>query len=69
MYSTFYWKICGCVFDNIFVYGHNSYKHVEHLRRVIETLHQEKLYMNSKKCSWIVFKLIFLRYVESKDGV
>jgi hypothetical protein len=56
-------------FDDILIYNHNETKHYDHIRQVLQGLHDSKLYDNLDKCTFAKDKVIFLGYVVSKHGV
>nr|GEV36717.1 putative reverse transcriptase domain-containing protein [Tanacetum cinerariifolium] len=41
----------------------------QHLKEVLKTLRQEKLYVNLKKCSFATSMVLFLRFVISDEGI
>ncbi|KAI5680928.1 hypothetical protein M9H77_02155 [Catharanthus roseus] len=43
--------------------------HLDHLRSVLTVLHENKLYVNLKKCSFMTRKLLFLGFVVSANGI
>lgn len=56
-------------FDNNLVYSPDVSTHLKHLRKVMSTLHDHKLYANMHTCSFLVSKVIFLRYEVFVDGL
>jgi hypothetical protein len=56
-------------FDDILIYSHNEFDHSDHIRQVLQVLHDSKLYGNLEKCTFWKDKVIFLGYVVSKNGV
>lgn len=54
-------------FDDIFVFSHNRTNHVEHLRSVLKVMLKNKLYVNLKKCSFMINKLLFFNLVIEAD--
>lgn len=62
-------KFVVVYFDDILIFSRNSEDHIEHLRRVFEALRRESLYINLKKCSFMVDKVLFQGYVVSADGI
>ena len=42
---------------------------MEHLYEVFQTLQEQKLYANLKKCHFLTDSLVFLSYVVSGDGI
>jgi len=53
--------------DNILVYSRTKEEHVEHLRIVLQTLREHKLYAKLSKCEFWLSKVTFLGYVVSKE--
>src|SRR4051812_43651864 len=56
-------------FDDILIYSRSECEHVDHIRQVLQVLHDAKLYANLEKCTFAKDKVIFLGYVVSKHGV
>ena len=56
-------------FDDILVYNKSLDEHIEHLRCVLNVLRNEKLYVNFKKCTFCLEKVVFLGYVVSAKGI
>jgi hypothetical protein len=52
-------------FDNILIYSRNQSEHCDHIRPVLQVLHDNKLYANLEKCTFAKYKVIFLGYVVS----
>lgn len=44
-------------------------QHMERLQQVFQTLQEQKLYVNVKKCHFFTNSLVFLGYVVSKEGI
>ncbi|XP_021723916.1 uncharacterized protein LOC110691303 [Chenopodium quinoa] len=55
--------------DDILVYSKNKDEHVEHLRAVLQTLRENKLYAKFSKCEFRLEKVAFLGHLVFKDGV
>ena len=55
--------------DDILVYSKSEEEHEEHLRIVLETLQQHKLYAKFSKCEFWLDKVAFLGHIISSDGV
>ena len=45
------------------IYNKNMNEHLDHLRNVFSVLHNEKLYVKNKKCTFYMEKIVFLGYV------
>nr|GEX77372.1 hypothetical protein [Tanacetum cinerariifolium] len=56
-------------FDDILIYSPSFQEYKQHLEEVLETLRQEKLYVNFKKCSFVTSKVLFLGFVISDEGI
>jgi hypothetical protein len=56
-------------FDTILVYNKSLDEHIDHLHCVLDVLRKEKLYVNLKKCSFCLDKVVFLGYVVSAKGI
>jgi hypothetical protein len=48
--------------DIILIYNKNLNKHLDHLHNAFSMLHIEKLYVNIKKCTSYMDKIMFLGY-------
>nr|GFA57216.1 putative reverse transcriptase domain-containing protein [Tanacetum cinerariifolium] len=55
--------------DDILVYSKTKEEHEEHLRIVLGTLRQEKLYVKFLKCEFWLGQVAFLGYIVSADGI
>lgn len=67
MYRVFYPYLDQFVIvfiDDILVYSENKEKHVEHLRVVLQTLRDRKLYAKFGKCEFWLVQVVFLADVE-----
>ena len=56
-------------FDDILIYSRNESDHLEHLRKVLTVLQQNKSYVNLTKCKFMTSSLLFLGFVVSTDGI
>ncbi|XP_042483120.1 uncharacterized protein LOC122063484 [Macadamia integrifolia] len=56
-------------FDDILVYSKHPDDHIDHLKQVLRVLRMEKLYINLKKCSFMLPKVVFLGFIVSSKGV
>jgi hypothetical protein len=55
--------------DDILVYSRNEEEHEGHLRLVLQTLRDHKLYAKLSKCEFWLKQVAFLGYVVSKGGI
>ena len=55
--------------DDILVYSKTKEDHIEHLRTVLSTLANHKLYAKLKKCDFWMEKVQFLGHVISAEGI
>eukprot|EP01018_Ginkgo_biloba_P031861 Gb_04125 [translate_table: standard] len=55
--------------DDILVYSRSWTEHMQHLRQVMSTLRQEKLYVNLAKCSFGQIELKYLGFIVSSEGL
>ncbi|KAI4343331.1 hypothetical protein MLD38_027853 [Melastoma candidum] len=62
-------KFVVVYFDDILVYSRSNEEHINHLQAVFNTLREEKLYGNLKKCEFFQPSVIFLGFVVSAEGI
>ena len=55
--------------DDILIYSQSTDEHAEHLRTVLQTLREKKLYAKLTKCEFWIDQVIFLGHVISKQGI
>ena len=55
--------------NDIFVYSRNPGEHPSHSREVIETLRANKLFINLKKCNFMMDQLLSLRFIVNLDEI
>uniref|UniRef100_A0A2N9III7 Reverse transcriptase n=1 Tax=Fagus sylvatica TaxID=28930 RepID=A0A2N9III7_FAGSY len=55
--------------DDILIYSKSLEEHEQHLRVVLQTLRDHKLYAKLKKCEFWLESVAFLGHVISKDGI
>jgi len=56
-------------FDDILIYKRSESGHLEHLRKVLTVLQQNKLYVNLTKYKFMTSSLLFLGFIVSADGI
>ena len=55
--------------DDILVYSKDAQEHEQHLRIVLETLREKKLYAKLNKCDFWLKKVSFLGHIVSAEGI
>lgn len=55
--------------DDILICFDNEKIHEEHLRKALEILMKNKLYVKFSKCDFWIKKVLFIGYIISKNGV
>ena len=55
--------------DDILVYSKDAREHEQHLRIVLETLREKKLYAKLSKCDFWLKEVSFLGHIVSAEGI
>ena len=55
--------------DDILVYSKNAQEHEQHLRIVLETLREKKLYAKLSKCDFWLKEVLFLGHIVSVEVI
>ena len=50
-------------FDDILIFSRTKEEHILHLTRMLEILHKDKLFVNLKKCAFLVPVVHFLGFI------
>ncbi|WVZ80346.1 hypothetical protein U9M48_027830 [Paspalum notatum var. saurae] len=56
-------------FDDILIYSKSEDEHFDHVRKVLEVLKQNELYVNLKKCVFLQKQLLFLGFIITSEGI
>ena len=64
-----YRSFTGVFFDDIIVFSKTLEEHKEHLKKVFEELHNNKLYVNGKKSEFFLQEIRYLGHIISKEGI
>ena len=56
-------------FDDILIFSKTTEEHLIHLRTVLDTLRENKLFLNLKKCVFLATQLPFLGFVIGSNGI
>ena len=65
---AFIGKFVVVYFNDILIYN-NLNKYLDHLRNVLSVLQSEQLYVNLKKCTFCIEKIVFLDYVVTTQDI
>ena len=55
--------------DDILIFSKSAEEHLEHVRRVMQVLRDNKILIKASKCSWGQEELPYLGHIVSKDGI
>ena len=55
--------------DDILVYSRDEQEHEQHLKIVLQTLREKKLYAKLSKCDFWLKEISFLGHIVSAEGV
>ena len=69
MFKPYLDKFVVVFIDDILVHSRLKKAHAEHLRNVLKTIEEHKLYAKFKTCDFWMEKVHFLGHVISKEGV
>ena len=69
MFRPFLDRLVIVFIDDILVYSKNKDEHAKHLRVVLQTLRDHRLYVKFSKCEFWLEQVAFLGHVVSKDGI
>ena len=69
VFSSFLDKFVVIFIDDILIYSKKEEEYAEHLRIVLQTLQQEKLYAKLSKCEFWLKSMAFLGHIVSGEGI
>lgn len=69
VFREFLDKFVVVFIDDILIYSKSKEEHEDHLRQVLTTPREHRLYAKLKKCEFWLDRVAFLGHVISKDGV
>ena len=55
--------------DDILVYSKDAQEHEQHLKIVLHTLREKKLYVKLSKCDFLLKEVSFLGHIVSAEGI
>ena len=55
--------------DDILVYSRDEQEHEQHLKIVLQTLREKKLYAKLSKCDFLLKEVSFLGHIVSAEGI
>nr|GEX05604.1 retrovirus-related Pol polyprotein from transposon 17.6 [Tanacetum cinerariifolium] len=69
VFRPFLRKFTLVFFDDILIYNPTEEIHVEHLRLILQTMREHKLFAKMSKCTFVVNKVEYLGHVISDKGL
>ena len=69
VFKTYLDKFVIVFIDDILIYSRSQEEHAKHLRTVLRTLVEHRLYAKFSKCEFWLESVQFLGHVISKDGL
>nr|GEU47152.1 putative reverse transcriptase domain-containing protein [Tanacetum cinerariifolium] len=69
VFHEFLDKFITVLIDDILVFSKSKEEHEDHLRTVLQTLRQDKLYAKFSKCEFWLSSVAFLGHIVSAEGI
>ncbi|XP_017972518.1 PREDICTED: uncharacterized protein LOC18507117 [Theobroma cacao] len=69
VFKPYWYKFVVVFINDILIYSKSREKHEQHLKIVLQTLKEHRLYTKFSKCEFWLESVAFLGHVVSKDGV
>jgi len=60
---------CSTYLDDILIYSDDPFKHTKHVQKVLQRLREAGLYIDLKKCEFLVIEVKYLRLIVTTKGV
>lgn len=67
--KPFIGKLAVVYFNNILIYSQDKPTHLQHLQEIFQVLLDNKLYLNLKKCEFMVYELLFLDFLVGEQCI
>ena len=69
IFKTYLDEFVVIFIDDILIYSKNRFEHEQHLRTVLQTLKEKKLFAKLTKCEFWLDEVVFLGHVINRDGI
>ena len=66
---TIFRSVCRVFIDDILVYSRDEQEHEQHLKIVLQTLREKKLYAKLRKCNFWLKEVSYLGHIMSNEGI
>jgi hypothetical protein len=62
-------SICVIYLDDILIYSRNKQEYIEHIKQVLQWLHEYRLYAKASKCKFHMNHIEFLGFIITPAGI
>jgi hypothetical protein len=69
LFSNFICRFMDVYLDNVVIYSETLEEHIEHIKKIIDVLKEQKFYLNSKKFQLLKPELKVLGHVVDDEGI